>query len=515
MSILNINGLTHIYDSKTLFQDAELSINNGEHCGIVGLNGAGKSTFMNIIAGRVIQDEGEVKWLNGIRWGYLDQHANIDRTKTVMEYLNTSFSHLFELNERLEQLYEKMSEVTDMDELDTLIKRSATMQEDLEKQGFYDLESRVKKVANGLGVGAFGYDTLISTLSGGQRAKLMLSKLLLSDLDVMLLDEPTNFLDIEHIEWLKKFLDTYKGTFLLISHDTEFLNSVCKVIINIENKDIKKYSGNYDDFMAQYESNSKQYAEAFEKQQREIKNMKDYIARNSARAATAGMANSRKKMLDKIEVLDKPVTSIPAHFDFPYVLVCTKHLLEVENLVIGYDNKPILPPINLHMDSETKMWIRGTNGLGKSTLIKTLMRRLNKIDGKFTFNINTKPNYIEQDLEFRNSTISATQYMNETFPRMSSRDIRTELAKVGLKNDLATKAICNLSGGEQVKIKLCVMTQIESNLLVMDEPTNHLDVTAKESLQEALIKYPGAILLVSHEPGFASAVCNDVFDIEF
>lgn len=515
MSILSIKGLTHIYDTKTLFDEADLSINNGEHCGIVGLNGAGKTTFMNIIAGRIVQDAGEVKWLNGIRWGYLDQHANIDRGKSVMEYLMTSFDYLHEINARLEKLYNAMGEVSDPDELDKMIHKSASMQDTLDKHDYYDLESQIKKIANGIGVGTFGYDTPIDNLSGGQRAKLMLAKLLLSDLDVMLLDEPTNFLDLEHIEWLKKYLDTFKGTFLVISHDTEFLNSICRIIINVENRQIRKYSGDYNAFMAQYEQSSRQYSDAYERQQREIKRMEEYIARNKARAATAGMANSRKKMLNKIDVMEKPVSSVPAHFDFPHVLVATKDLLVVEKLVIGYNSKPILPEINLHMHSESKLWIRGTNGLGKSTLIKTIMNVIPKISGKFYYNPNVKINYIEQDLEFRNNTVSATQYMNDTHPRMSSRDIRNELAKVGLKNDLASKAICNLSGGEQVKIKLCSLMQTPSNLLIIDEPTNHLDVTAKESLCEALQSYKGAILLVSHEPLFANAICTDVFDIEF
>lgn len=515
MSILNINGLTHIYDSKTLFEDADLSINNGEHCGIVGLNGAGKTTFMNIIAGRVVQDAGEVKWLNGIRWGYLDQHADIERNQTVMDYLNTAFDYLHEINNRLEKLYNDMGTTEDMDELDKMISRSAKMQEQLEKADYYDLDSKIKKVANGIGVGAFGYDKLVGTLSGGQRAKLMLAKLLLSELDVMLLDEPTNFLDIEHIEWLKKYLDSFKGTFLVISHDTEFLNSICKIIINVENKQIRKYTGNYNSFMAQYEQNAKQYSESYERQQREIKKMEDYIARNKARAATAGMANSRKKMLDRIVVLDKPVSSVPAHFDFPHILVATKDLLIANALEIGYNGKAILPPINIHMSSESKLWIRGTNGLGKTTLLKTIMSIIPKINGKFQFNPNAVISYLEQDLEFRNNTINATQYMNDTHPRMSSRDIRNELAKVGLKNDLASKAICNMSGGEQVKVKLCSLMQKPSNLLILDEPTNHLDNAAKESLKDALNEYSGAVLLVSHEPQFADAICNEVFDIEF
>lgn len=515
MSVLTIKGLTHIFDSKTLFNDADLSVNNGEHIGVVGLNGAGKSTFMNIITGKLTQDAGEIKWLSGIRWGYLDQHADIDRTQTVMEYLQGSFDYLYELNQKLEKLYEDMATQEDMNELDRMVAKSASMQERLDESGFYDLDSKIKKVANGLGVNNFGYDTVIGKLSGGQRAKLMLSKLLLEELDVMLLDEPTNFLDLEQIEWLRKYLDGFKGTFILISHDTSFLNSVCKIIVNIENGMIKKYWGNYDAFILQHEQNAKQYADSYELQQREIKKMEDYIARNKARAATAGMANSRKKMLDRIDVMQKPVSFEKPTFSFPYTLLVTKHILEVKNLKVGYDGKEILPPISFDMDSTTKLWLRGTNGLGKTTILKTLMKRLPSLGGTFNFHIGSKINYIEQDLLFRSKDINAITFMNETYPKMSQKDIRTQLAKVGIKNDLATKSIGNLSGGEQVKIKLCALQQKQSNILILDEPTNHLDVSAKEALFEALQEYEGAIILVSHEPMYAESLCNKVFDIEF
>lgn len=514
MSVLTIKGLTHIFDSKTLFEDADLSVNNGEHIGVVGLNGAGKSTFMNIITGRLSQDAGEIKWLNTIRWGYLDQHADIDRSQSVMEYLQGSFDHLYKLNEQLEQIYTDMASEEDPDKLDRLVNKSSVMQEKLDDSGFYDLDSKIKKVANGLGVNNFGYDTIISNLSGGQRAKLMLSKLLLEELDVMLLDEPTNFLDLEQIDWLRKYLDSFKGTFILISHDTAFLNSVCKIIVNIENGMIKKYWGNYDSFLLQHEQNAKQYADSYERQQREIKKMEDYIARNKARAATAGMANSRKKMLDRIDVMQKPVSFEKPTFSFPYTLLVTKHLLEVKDLSVGYDGKAILPPITFGLDSTTKLWLRGTNGMGKTTILKTIMKRLPAISGSFNFNINAKINYIEQDLQFRSKEINAMTFMNETYPKMSQKDIRTQLAKVGIKNDLATKYISNLSGGEQVKIKLCALMQKESNILILDEPTNHLDVSAKEALFEALQAYDGAIILVSHEPLYAEKLCNKVFDIE-
>ena len=277
MSILEIRNLTHRYEDRFLFNNASLTVNNGEHIGVVGLNGAGKTTFINIIAGKLSQDDGEVLRQQSARWGYLDQHADIDRSLTVMEYLHHAFDYLFELNNKLEQMYSKMSEPLTDDELNKLIDKSSKIAEQLENANFYDLDSNIKKVAGGLGINAFGYDTPISRLSGGERAKVMLTKLLLEDVDIMLLDEPTNFLDIEHIEWLKKYLNAYKKTFLVISHDNSFLDSVCKFIINIENGNIRKYSGNYSQFSVQREMNAKQYEEEYNRQQAEIKKMQEYI----------------------------------------------------------------------------------------------------------------------------------------------------------------------------------------------------------------------------------------------
>lgn len=512
MSILTITNLTHTFDGNYLFENANLSINNGEHIGIVGLNGAGKSTFMNIICGKVIQDGGDVRWINSVKWGYLDQHAVIDKKLTVMQYLEGSFKHLFDINEKLEKIYKDMETEQDADNLDKLISRSSTMMEILSKENFYELESNIKKVANGLGVGTFGYDTKISTLSGGQRAKLMLAGLLLSTLDVILLDEPTNFLDIEHISWLSGFINEYKGTVMVISHDEEFLNSVSRYIISVEQRKIRKYTGNYKDFLIASAINEKQYAEGFEKQQQEIKKLEVFIAKNKARAATAGMANSRKKMLDKMEIVEKPKTIYPAVFNFPYYDVYTKDILIVDKLEIGY-SKAILPPLSFYVSGDTKLWIRGTNGIGKSTLIKTLMGKIPAKGGKFIFSVNAKSLYLEQDLEFNNSNDNATAYISDCYPRMNTKDVRTQLGNVGIKNDLATKPINKLSGGEQVKVKLCGIMQNNSNVLILDEPTNHLDVKAKESLIKALQNYKGALILITHEKPFADEICNDVFDL--
>ncbi len=510
MSVLEIKNLSHRYDERQLFDHADLTVNNGEHVGVVGLNGAGKSTFINIIAGNLSHDEGEVLWLSGIRKGYLDQHADIDRTKTVMEYLSSSFDYLYEKAAKLEKMYEDMC-CAEGDALDKLVRKSSRLQEELDEAGFYDLNSTIKKVANGLGINNVGYGSIIANLSGGERAKLMLAKLLLEEPDIMLLDEPTNFLDIEHIDWLVKYLNGYKKTFLVISHDEKFLDAVCKYIVNIENGNIKKYTGNYSQFKVLREMNARQHEEAYNRQQAEIKRLNDYIDKNKARAATAKMAHSRQKMLDKMEIVSKPVNLPDASFNFPYVDVNAKDFLVIKKLEVGYD-KILIPAVDIHMNSTTRLWIRGTNGVGKTTLLKTLMHKIPPISGSFFIHPMAKVLYLEQDLNFPNKEHTAAQYFNNCFPMMNPKQQRSALAAVGLKGELAIKPLKNMSGGEQVRAKLAVLTLSNSNILILDEPTNHLDVRAKEALKTALINYPGAIILVCHEEDFAKAVCNEVFD---
>lgn len=514
MSILEIKNLSHKYDDKILFEDASLSIGAGEHVGIVGLNGAGKSTFVNILSGKTMHDEGEIKWLNGCKISYLDQHADIERNQTVMEYLKSSFNELFALNERMEGLYASVGEMTDENQMEKAIDKANAILDKLTIAGFFELDSQIKKVASGLGVHNLGYETSISTLSGGQRAKLMLAKLILEEPDCMILDEPTNFLDIEHISALESFLNASKKTVIVISHDVEFLDKVCTTVVNIENGSIKKYSGNYTAFSAQREMNARQYAEDYERQQREIKKLEDYIAKNKVRAATAGMANARKKQLDKINVIAKPRVIYDAVFQFPYVEVITKNMLIVENLSIGYNGNAILPPISFELNSTDKIWIRGTNGIGKTTLLKTLMGKLRPISGSFIYHIATKQAYLEQDLNFPNDENNALIYFNGEFPRYDYKDVRSALAKVGIKGETASNPINTLSGGEQVRIKLAVLCNSKSNILILDEPTNHLDVRAKDALFKAIQEYPGAVILVSHEKQFAEPLCNKILDVK-
>ena len=510
MSVLEIKNLSHRYDDRYLFDKANLTVGSGEHIGVVGLNGAGKSTFINILDKRVSQDEGEVNYLNGIRRGYLDQHATIDGSLTVMQYLTSAFDYLYEKNALLESVYNEMADA-DGERLDYLIKKSSRLSDELLEADFYDLEAKIKRTANGLGVNKFGYNTVIANLSGGERAKLMLSKLLLSELDIMLLDEPTNFLDIEHVDWLVKYLTGYKKTFLVISHDTAFLDKVCKIIVNIENGRVKKYSGNYSQFVVQRAEDARQYEDEYRRQQAEIKRLSDYIERNKARAATAKMAHSRQKALDKMDVLQKPTEIAECSFNFPYTEINAKEFFKTKKLTVGYDY-PLIENIDLLLNSTDKLWIRGTNGVGKTTFIKTVLRKIKSLGGSFFIHPEARVLYLEQELKFDDAAMTATEYYSNLRPMDNIKQVRQALAQAGIKGELASKPVVKLSGGEQVRVRLSVITKSPSNLLILDEPTNHLDVVAKKALQKALQEYPGAIILVSHEQEFASSVCNKVFD---
>ena len=510
MSVLEIKNLSHGYGDNNLFDKANLTIGGGEHLGVVGLNGVGKSTFINILDGRVSQDEGEVNYLPGIRRGYLDQHATIDGRLTVMEYLSEAFDYLQNESELLEDIYERMNSA-EGEELERLIRKSARISEKLVEAGFYDLESQIKKIANGLGVNKFGYNTVIGTLSGGERAKLMLSKLLLCEPDIMLLDEPTNLLDIEHVEWLVKYLTAYKKTFLVISHDTAFLDKVCSGIVNIENGRIKKYGGNYSQFLIQREEDARRYGDEYRRQQAEIKRLNDYIDRNKARASTAKMAHSRQKMLDRMDVLQKPAEAVECSFEFPYLDVNAKEFFRTKELSVGYLS-PLIEDINLLMTSTDKLWIRGTNGVGKTTFLKTIMRLIKPLGGSFFIHPEARVLYLEQELKFDNPNMTATEYYSDRRPMDNIKKTRQSLAQAGIKGELAIKPLCKLSGGEQVRVKLSVLTKSPSSFLILDEPTNHLDVVAKKALKNALIRYPGAMILVSHEREFAGEICNKIFD---
>ncbi|MEG2857052.1 MAG: ABC-F family ATP-binding cassette domain-containing protein [Clostridia bacterium] len=510
MSILNVSHVSHGFGGRQILQDVSFRLLKGEHIGLVGANGEGKSTFLNILTGELSPDDGTVEWCNHITTGYLDQYSTLKEGMSIREVLRAAFSNMYKLEAEILELYDKMANCQP-EQMDALMENVGEIQEILEQSGFYVLDSKIEEYANGLGLGEIGLDRDVSELSGGQRAKILLTKLLLEDPMILILDEPTNFLDENHIVWLKRFLQNYENAFILVSHDTEFMSDVVNVIYHIENTSLTRYSGSYSQFLEMYDFKKRQVEQAYEKQQKEISQLEDFVARNKARAATANMAKSRQKRLDKMDIIEigreKPKPSfafVPAKTPGPEVIVA-------HDLVLGY-SEPLTRPVDVTVERNQKIAIRGVNGLGKSTLLKTLMGLIPPISGQVEHNQFIEIGYFEQ--EEKDNSRTALEEIWAEFPGMTNGEVRGALAKCGLTSEHITSQMRVLSGGENAKVRLCKLMLRPMNLMVLDEPTSHLDVEAKAALKEAIRAYKGTVLLVCHEPEFYSDLATTVWNVE-
>ncbi len=497
MSVLEIDKLRFSYKDKELFNDLSVRIFDNEHIGIVGLNGTGKTTLMKLIAGQLIPDSGTITWDSNKSFSYLDQHLEVHSDQTIEEYLYSVYNPLFKKENQMNDLYSSLAEV-DESKYDKILNKAYNIQEELEQSGFYEIKSRIGNIINGLGI-QIEENRLLKELSSGQRAKVFLGKMLLEEKDIILLDEPTNFLDLQHVEWLSKFLVNYKNTFLVISHNFEFLNSCCNVILALENKKLTKYKGNYDQYLKQRDMNLETYQKEYEKQQKEIKRTEEFIQKNIVRASTTKQAQSRRKMLEKMVKLEKPEKEKKVHFEFEFTKSFNVSALETKYLNIGY-SYPILKNINLKFEFGQKYLIYGKNGVGKSTFLKTILGIIPPLGG----NIKMAPynNILYYAQEEVVPSLTAVEYVREYYPKMDDTEIRTLLAKYAITGDLTIKPMTQLSGGEVTKVRFALLSLTSSNFLVLDEPTNHLDKSAKESLLKAIEKYPGTVILVSHEKEF-------------
>lgn len=511
MSILTVEKVSHGFGGRQILEDASFRLLKGEHVGLVGANGEGKSTFLNIITGKLMPDEGKVEWCNRITTGYLDQHSVLEKGKSIREVLREAFQYMFDLEQEMLMLYEKMGDATE-DELNKMMEDVGEIQSTLEHNGFYIIDSKIEEVANGLGLGEIGLDRDVADLSGGQRSKVLLTKLLLQNPMILILDEPTNYLDVEHIEWLKRYLKDYENAFILVSHDIPFLNEVVNVIYHVENATLTRYSGNYEQFQQMYELKKNQIQQAYEKQQKEIDRLEDFIARNKARVATTNMAKSRQKKLDKMDIIEVAREKIKPTFKFREARSPGRFILQAKDLVIGY-NEPLTKPLNVSLERGQKVAVRGVNGLGKSTLLKTLIGILKPVAGEVELDTYLYPGYFEQEAANGNSNTALEEIWHE-YPGMSNAEVRGALAKCGLTTEHITNQMMVLSGGENAKVRLCKLMLKDVNWLVLDEPTNHLDVDAKEELKKALKEFKGTVLLVSHEPEFYQDWVTDIWNVE-
>lgn len=510
MSLLTVENVTHNFGDRTLFKDVSFRLLAGEHVGLVGANGVGKSTLMNILTGQLLGDSGKVEWTPKVRYGYLDQHTKLTPGKTIRDVLKDAFLPLLKLEEEMMTITEKMAEASP-EELEVLLEQMGDIQEQLEIGDFYLIDVKVEEMANGLGLSVIGLDRDVATLSGGQRTKVLLAKLLLEKPTVLLLDEPTNYLDVEHIEWLTQYLKQYPYAFMLISHDTEFMNQVVDVIYHLEFAKLTRYTANYEKFLEMADINKNQHIEAYEKQQEFIKKQEDFIQRNKARYSTSSRAKSREKQLDRMERIDRPEEAAKPTFNFKEARTSGKTIFEGIDFEIGYD-RPLLPKMSITIERGEKIAIVGCNGVGKSTLLKTILGKIDPYSGKTYQGDFLFPAYFEQEVRAGNLT-PIDDVWNE-YPHMNQHEVRAHLARCGLKNEHITRPLKALSGGEQAKVRLCKLLMRESNWVLFDEPTNHLDVVAKAELKRALKEYKGTVLLVSHEPDFYEDWVTKIWNVE-
>lgn len=504
--ILNVENLSHGFGDRAIFNNVSFRLLKGEHIGLIGANGEGKSTFMNIVTGKLMPDEGKVEWAKNVKAGYLDQHSVLMPGMTIGDVLRQAFSYLFELEEKMTGIFEKMAEATP-EEMEEMMEESGTIQDILTNHDFYIIDAKIEEIARAFGLLELGLDKDVTELSGGQRTKVLLAKLLLEKPDILLLDEPTNYLDANHIEWLRRYLQDYDNAFILISHDMEFLNSVVNLIYHMENQEINRYVGNYEKFKEVYEVKKSQLEAAYRRQQQEMNELKDFVARNKARVATRNMAMSRQKKLDKMEVIELAKEKPKPEFCFKEARAAGKVIFETDDLVIGYNKKPLSKPINLRMERGEKIAVTGTNGIGKTTFLKSVLGLIPAVSGKAVLGDYLYKGYFEQN----NTCI---EEIWETFPSYTQYEVRSALAKCGLTTEHIESKVRVLSGGEQAKVRLCKLINVETNILLLDEPTNHLDIDAKDELKRALKEYKGAVLIVCHEPDFYEDLVDKVWNLE-
>ena len=431
MSILNVEHLSHGFGDRAIFHDVSFRLLKGEHIGLIGANGEGKSTFMNIITGKLQPDEGKVEWAKRVRVGYLDQHSVLEKGMTVRQALKSAFSFLFEMEEQMNEICDRLGEAPES-EMEAMMEELGTIQELLMAHDFYTIDAKVEEVGRALGLSDIGMDKDVTELSGGQRTKVLLGKLLLEKPDILLLDEPTNYLDEQHIEWLRRYLQEYENAFILISHDIPFLNSVINIIYHMENQRLDRYVGDYDKFREVYEVKKAQLEAAYKRQQQEIAELQDFVARNKARVSTRNMAMSRQKKLDKMERIELAREKPKPEFHFLEARAAGKCIFETENLVIGYDEKePLSRPLNLCMERGDKIALVGANGIGKTTLLKSILGLTPALSGKVTLGDYLEIGYFEQEMAPGNTTTCIEEIWKE-FPSYTQYQVRSALAKCGL-----------------------------------------------------------------------------------
>lgn len=517
MILLQAEQISKAYGIETILQDISLQVQTGERVGLVGVNGSGKSTLMKILAGELSYDSGAIRKPKDVTVGYLAQDSGLESERTIWEEMLSVFTHLREEERELRRLEALMGDphvLADEKRYQQIAESYARLSDAFRERGGYSYEASIRGVLNGLRFSHVDVNTPIHTLSGGQKTRLALGKLLLQSPDLLLLDEPTNYLDIETLSWLEQYLANYKGAVLVVSHDRYFLDKLVTVIYEIERARATRFVGNYSKYLEQKAEQLSQAQQQYERQQEEIARLEDFIARNIARAATTRRAQSRRKLLDKMERLEKPLSQPKAaQFRFDIARTSGNDVLKVEQLSIGYGEQPLATNLTFAVEREERVALVGPNGVGKSTLLKTLIRLLPALAGTIQYGSNVSIGYYDQEQEdlTENKTVLAELW--DQYPHMAEREIRTVLGNFLFSGDDVLKKIGDLSGGERARVSLAKLMLKQANFLIFDEPTNHLDILSKEVLENALLDYPGTILFVSHDRYFLNKLATRVLEL--
>ena len=511
--LIQLNNVTKNFVVNEIFSNVKMEINDKDRVAIVGRNGAGKSTLLKIISGELSFDSGERTISKNTTIGYLSQEFIVREDLSIYEEMITCFDEIISLEANLEKLsYELTPENIENDP--ALLDRFDRLQNEVLTHKDYHYKSKIESVLYGLDFTKDVFDKKISTFSGGEKTRLSMAKLLLSEPDLLILDEPTNHLDMENVAWLENYLSSYNGAIVIVSHDRYFLDKVVNAVYNLEFGKLKKYVGNYSKFLKQYEEDYEKQLKEFTSQQKDIKRLEEFVQKNIARASTSKMAKSRQKVLDKMELIDNPKKDDKAaNIEFNIKEQSGRDVLMIENLKVGYDGKQVGNAYNFSVYKGDRIAIVGRNGIGKSTLIKTIAKKQNAIGGSVHYGSKVSLGYYDQkQAEFESSKTILNELWDE-YPLMKEAEVRTVLGRFLFRGDSVLKIVRDLSGGEKARLQLAKLMLEKNNLLVLDEPTNHLDITSKQVLEDALENYEGTIVFVSHDRYFINKIANKVLDI--
>lgn len=519
--LLNVEHLYKYFNGQALLKDINFTVEDREAVGLIGINGCGKSTLLNIITGREGYDKtpeglGSVNIAGKASIGFLRQNSGLNSELTIGEEMKNAFAPLLETLDKMKVLEKKMADGGD---IDSISHEYAELSSYFEARDGYRIDVKIKQVLNGMGFGSTPTDRVISTLSGGEKTRLALAKLLLEEPNLLILDEPTNHLDFETLMWLEDYLKGYKGAIIIVSHDRYFLNKVCTRICEIEQGRLTSYRGDYSSYLVQKKMNSERQLKEYEAQQKEIAKLEDYVAKNLVRASTSKMAKSRQHMLDRIERIDKPLMySKPPKIKLEYDIEPTKDIVRVVDcpLIVGEgaDKKELIKSLTMNVRRGEHVAIIGANGIGKTSILKLIQGIIPHEGGNISWGGNVKISYFEQEHAILDPHKTVLEEIMDRYPRLSEQQARSVLGAVLLTGENVFKPISVLSGGERAKLCFAIMALNRGNVLVLDEPTNHLDLSTKEVLEDALAEFGGTIILVSHDRYLLNKVASRIIEIK-